>query len=132
MTSILQGILEHRYADRDRESPFVFSASTGGMIDTTTIAQVMPRLCREAGVKPFGFHAIRHYIAGVLQDSGKMSLVAIQRQLRHKRPTTTDTYLNSMRTTGDTAAEVIEAASQKGVQPKVQPIEKKKAGSDIA
>jgi integrase len=57
---------------------------------------MMPRLCKRARVKPFGYHAIRHKVASILMDSGKATLSNIQHFLRHKRPTTTENYLKSL------------------------------------
>ena len=57
---------------------------------------MMASLCRKAGVKAFGFHAIRHHVASVVNDSGKASMKQIQILLRHKRQSTTETYLHVM------------------------------------
>lgn len=55
----------------------------------------MNRLCKKAGVKPFGFHAIRHLSATVLYHRGK-ELYYLQRFLRHKDPMTTQRYLHRL------------------------------------
>jgi hypothetical protein len=44
---------------------------------------MMKHLCRRAGVKHFGFHAIRHFGASLLSDREKVSLPTISRLLRH-------------------------------------------------
>jgi integrase len=56
----------------------------------------MKDLCKKAGVKPFGFHAIRHHVASILADSGKAPLSNIQKMYRHKRTTTTDNYIKTL------------------------------------
>lgn len=55
----------------------------------------MRRLCAEAGVEPFGFHAIRHLSAVILYRSG-YQVAVIQRILRHEAPTTTERYLRAL------------------------------------
>ena len=54
--------------------------------------KMMPRLC---GVKPFGFHALRHLHASLLYNEGA-ELSVVQRQLRHTNPNTTARYLRSL------------------------------------
>jgi hypothetical protein len=58
-------------------------------------SHLMRWLCEKAGVKPFGFHAIRHLSATVLYHNGK-SLHYLQRFLRHKNPMTTQRYLQKL------------------------------------
>jgi integrase len=55
----------------------------------------MRRMCNMAGVKPFGFHAIRHLSASILHHLG-YGVAAIQPILRHKSPRTTELYLRSI------------------------------------
>lgn len=55
----------------------------------------MPRLCIRAGVKEFGFHAIRHLSASILDQAG-IPLAAIQAILRHKSSHTTARYLHTL------------------------------------
>ncbi|ABC77903.1 tyrosine-type recombinase/integrase [Syntrophus aciditrophicus] len=52
--------------------------------------------CRMAGVRYFGYHALRHYGASRLANSG-VPITDIQALLGHQRPTTTDIYLQSIR-----------------------------------
>jgi len=57
--------------------------------------QFMKGLCFKAGVRPFGFHAIRHLTASILYRLGQPVSV-IQRILRHSSPTTTTLYLRTL------------------------------------
>jgi integrase len=58
-------------------------------------AKFMKKLCTEVGVKPFGFHAIRHLTASQLYSMG-YSVATIQALLRHKSPGTTERYLKTL------------------------------------
>lgn len=58
-------------------------------------SKFMRRLCEKAGVKPFGYHAIRHLTASILYQKGQ-SVGFIQAVLRHKSPNTTTIYLQSL------------------------------------
>ena len=55
--------------------------------------KLMPRLCERAGVKPFGFHAIRHKAASIAFMAGGLN--AAQQLMGHARATTTDIYVRS-------------------------------------
>lgn len=55
----------------------------------------MKKICEKSGVKPFGFHGIRHLTASILYWKG-YSLGHIQAVLRHKNPNTTKLYLKSL------------------------------------
>lgn len=55
----------------------------------------MERMCNKAGVRPFGFHGIRHLTASIMYREGQ-SVAVIQAVLRHKSPQTTTKYLQSL------------------------------------
>jgi integrase len=98
MSETLHRCLRNRWIERDKSSPYVFTKPDGGIYtkNDTAIRGMMAKLCKEAGVRKFGFHAIRHHVAMILEDSGKATLREIQRMLRHNRPTTTDNYLKGL------------------------------------
>ena len=62
----------------------------------TTRRKFLAGLCKRAGVEPFGFHALRRYVASVLADTHKISAKTIQRILRHKSVTTTERYIQNI------------------------------------
>lgn len=85
-----------------KESPYVFVCEDDYNFcqeyygqPFTKRSHLMNRLCEKAGLKPFGFHAIRHLIATKLYHMGK-PLGAIQAILRHKSASTTERYLKSL------------------------------------
>lgn len=55
--------------------------------------KLMPLLCERAGVKPFGFHALRHKAASIAFAAGGLN--AAQILMGHTRATTTDRYVRS-------------------------------------
>jgi integrase len=58
------------------------------------VRMMMPRLCKKCGVKKFGLKAIRHMVASIMGDSGKVSIKQIQYLMRHKRQATTENYVH--------------------------------------
>ena len=55
----------------------------------------MQHICKRAGVKTFGLHAIRHLTASILAQAD-VPMVTIQRILRHKNLTTTERYIRGL------------------------------------
>lgn len=53
-------------------------------------------LCKRAGVRSFGYHALRRYVASILADTHKISAKTIQRILRHKSLQTTERYIHNI------------------------------------
>ena len=56
--------------------------------------KLMPLLCARAGVRPFGFHALRHKAASIAFEAGGLN--AAQMLMGHSRATTTDRYVRSV------------------------------------
>lgn len=97
MSDKLGSVLKSLWRGRDTSSPYVFNVGGRQLTrDSDFIRHLMERLCKRAGVKRFTFHAIRHHVASVLQDSGKATMKELQLFLRHKRQTTTEHYLHSI------------------------------------
>jgi len=56
----------------------------------------LKRICDKAGVKPFGFHGIRHLFASILAAQN-VPLVEIQYMLRHTSLATTQRYIHRLK-----------------------------------
>ena len=85
----------------------------------------MSRLCDKAGVKRFGFHAIRHLTATSLYHKG-YGVEAIQAALRHKHATTTNQYVKTL------GLEQLRTVLDEGLShPKGKVIEMKKSSCEF-
>jgi len=111
MTKKVQKIMNRRWKNRNKQSQYVFCKPDGTRFtkDSHFIKEMMPRLCKRAKVKPFGYHAIRHRVASILMDSGKATLSNIQHFLRHNRPTTTENYLKSLNPGSQEMADILDS-----------------------
>jgi len=99
MNDTLYGVLSRKWKQRDKSISKVFAFTP------KQVRCMMDSLCDRAGVKRFGFHAIRHHVLSVINDSGKASMKQIQELAGHKRQTTTEIYLHSLgHATRDAAA----------------------------
>ena len=96
MSDTLHNVLRRRWESRDKSTNFVFADQDGQALKFDSKRNMMRRLCVKAGVKEFGFHAIRHHVASIIADSGKATLGQVQRFLRHRRASTTETYLHEL------------------------------------
>lgn len=117
MNDDLYDVLHSRYVNRDHDKWVFYNEKTGDRYYHRP--KLMASLCKRAGIEPignskrkifrgknkgkykevglyFGFHALRHFVASHLADSGKVSTKAIQGLLRHKNLKTTEIYLHSI------------------------------------
>jgi integrase len=78
-------------------------------------------LCIKAQVKPFLYHALRHYGASKLNNAGA-PLTDIQEILGHQRATTTDLYLQSLK---GSIVETIKKLEEPTIPPEIPPKSKK-------
>lgn len=87
-------LLQPRCQDKDGGS-YVFTneKTSDKYFDMNT---VLPRLCKRAGIKPFTFHAIRHYGASYLAQHG-YSAKDMQQLLGHSELRTTEIYLHDLK-----------------------------------
>lgn len=89
MTSRLRDAL----AGLRKRSMFVFCQEDGEPF--TARVHLMKNICRRAGVRYFGFHAIQHLSASILAREG-VDLPTVQAILRHQSATTTARYLRKL------------------------------------
>ncbi|MFZ2631384.1 MAG: site-specific integrase [Desulfosalsimonadaceae bacterium] len=95
-------LLQSRYANRDKDKPWVFWHRYWDRKKQEWIEapfkdrkKIMTTLCRNAGVRYFRYHALRHFGASLL-DSANVPIGSIQRILGHENRTTTEIYLHSI------------------------------------
>ncbi len=68
----------------------------------------MKGLCKRAGIKQaFGFHALRHLIASLMNDDPKISTKTIQKILGHSSQRTTEIYLHELEDAVESAMDSI-------------------------
>ena len=88
---LFNAIIVHR---QSAKSDWVFTNQENG--EPFKVRQkYMRQLCKRAGVKAFGYHAIRHLTASILAQAD-VPMVTIQRILRHKNLTTTERYIRGL------------------------------------
>ncbi|RJR34774.1 MAG: site-specific integrase [Deltaproteobacteria bacterium] len=102
MSAELRQTLLQWWQERPIQSEYVFcmldnayAANRSPGDPFTSRCHFMKKICQRAGVKPFGFHAIRHLSAIILYKAGK-KVAKIQRILRHQNATMTNLYLKSL------------------------------------
>ncbi len=124
MTTRLYEMLLKRHKKRDRGKPWVFwgrhwSRKAGAFVEGPYQhrTNLMAKLCQRAGVRHFGFHALRHFGASVL-DRANVPIGTIQRILGHENRTTTEIYLHSMGEAEREAMLVFERACQTALPEK--------------
>jgi integrase len=123
MTTRLYEMLLKRHKRRDQGKPWVFwgrhwSRKAGAFVEGPYQQRyIMAILCKRAGVRHFGFHALRHFGASVL-DRANVPIGSIQRILGHENRTTTEIYLHSMGEAEREAMVVFESACQMALPEK--------------
>lgn len=95
--------LTAQMAQHDFEYVFVSKHSQKPFVDNR---RWLYRLCEQAGVRPFGYHGIRHLAASVAISDGSVGLLDVQQLLRHKSATTTQRYIHRV-TTANRATQVL-------------------------
>lgn len=91
MNQVLYDTLWGLWERRQQEEWVFFNTITGTRYMRRP--KLMRTLCKVAGIRHFGFHAIRHYVASFLHDNKKVSLPQVSKLLRHQSKATTERYL---------------------------------------
>jgi integrase len=110
---------------RFKNSPYVFVNDRRGLHYGQQYKyrnHFMRGLCKRAGIRPFGFHALRRYVASVLADTHKVSAKRIQRILRHKSLSTTERYIQNI---NEDLEDTLELLSTMSVPPNGTPKQEK-------
>jgi len=102
MTQKLFEVLSRKYAERDPSKPWVFwheywSNKTGEKVEGPykNRRRTLRTLCKQAGVKYSGFHALRHSGASIMENSN-VPVGVIQTLLGHENRSTTEIYLHTL------------------------------------
>jgi integrase len=90
MSDMLYEVLWGLWKKRS-DNELVFPSPSGGIYIYRR--KMMGRICARAGVRKFGFHAIRHWVASYLYDKKKVSLAVVSKLLGHSNFQTTERYL---------------------------------------
>jgi integrase len=86
---LYDAMLEHV---QNLESEYIFPSPRTGK-PYKDPRKILQKLCKQAGVKSFGYHAIRHLVPSILQKLGVEPKV-IQAVMRHGKFSTTENYLH--------------------------------------
>jgi integrase len=119
LTDRLFWILSRRYLARDPSKPWIFwhaywSSKTGQYMEGPykDRKRIMRTLCRNAGVRYFRYHALRHSGASEMERSN-VPIGTIQRILGHENRTTTEVYIHSFGEAEKEAIASLERACRK-------------------
>lgn len=117
MTDRLRAIMSRRFQKGDTAKPWIFWSRYWDRKGKCwkegpyrSRHALLRKLCDRAGVKRFGFHALRHAGASLL-DQERVPLGTIQQILGHENRVTTEIYLHSMGESVKAAMAVFESAS---------------------
>lgn len=118
LNDTLHNVLTRRWKHRDKATQHVFSFTE------KQTRNMMHEICTRAGVTPFGFHAIRHHVLSVINDSGKANVKQLQELAGHKRQSTTETYLHVIGSAVRDAAAILDEIEGAENPEKVSHLEK--------
>ena len=121
MNDDLHQLLKWQWQNRHPTSPYVFCHMNpkDKNYGQPFVARwkMLKKLCREAGVEPFGYHDIRHTVAKYLNDLQKVGLKKVQQVLRHRRQATTEIYVEGNYSDTQEAMRLLEIENLKNLTP---------------
>jgi integrase len=137
MTSRVFEILWRRFAERPGDLTWVFfwhrcwSPEENRYVERPYARRnrMMSRLCKRAGVRHFGFHALRHAGASILQRRN-VPVTTVQKILVHENLSTTEIYLQTIDGAEREAMEILERFSHNS-HTDSHTAEKQAANSDV-
>jgi len=88
------------------DASLVFPSPTGAPWSSSSTGKHLHRICREAGLKPFGWHTLRHTFATRLVQTG-VSLPVVQKLLGHTTITMTARYTHVDTATMQSAVQML-------------------------
>ena len=93
-----------------RTGPYVFQRTESKFMDPGSTTKFLHRICRRAGVKPFGWHTFRHTFATELTSRGVPTGV-VQKLLGHSTIQMTSRYAHAAPSAMKAAVELLETNS---------------------
>ncbi|MFA5323365.1 MAG: site-specific integrase [Smithella sp.] len=90
----LESVLAVLWSKRKQEQWVFYNAKEGSRYNRRP--KLMKSLCRRAGIKPYGFHAIRHFSSTYAHDMLKVPTGVLSGILGHEEKRTTEIYLHSI------------------------------------
>lgn len=118
MTHKLFEILSKRFINRSKSVPWVFYRMVWSKPEKRLVenpyknrSKLIEILYKKADVKHFGYHAIRHSGASIM-DSANVPIGSIQRILGHENRSTTEIYLHSISNADREAMKTYEQSRQ--------------------
>jgi integrase len=94
MTDTLNGLLWPMWNRREQQEWVFYNRKEGNRYNRRP--KLMRSICRRAGIPYYGFHAIRHFVATLMHDTGKIPTGVIGGILGHQDKRTTEVYLHSV------------------------------------
>ena len=116
MNKTMRAIVERRMGQSEGDLVFENPRTRGPYGRNQHVLKfLLTRLCKKANVKPFTVHALRHFAsakAAAAYEKGELSLRELQKLLGHQRLSTTEIYIESLKTDTGRVVDVLERPSE--------------------